>query len=319
MCPPITIGDSLDETVDQGRRYISSERVTYEFDASAVPIEWVSSPACLTIHARDAYDGHADDLDVSAYARRRIPGRMNPCTGPIGILDAAPGDVLQVTIDAIRVAPRGYVAATRGTGILGNCEVDPGIEPFDVEGNLVQFANRITLPVRPMVGTIGVAPASGSIATLSLGDHGGNLDFNEIAAGTTVHLPIRAPGALFGIGDVHVTMGDGEAHSGVNIAAEIDITISVNRRLDLSWPWFETATHVMTLGVAEDLSEAARQATAAMEQRLRCDLRVTPTHARMLAGAAVDLRLGQAGGYGVPVSVYARFPKSSIEQADSSL
>jgi amidase len=227
--------------------------------------------------------------------------------------------MLQVTIDAIRVAPRGYVAAIRGTGILGNCEVDPGIEPFDVEGGFVRFANRITLPVRPMVGTIGVAPAAGAIATLSLGDHGGNLDFNEIAVGTAVHLPIRVPGALFGIGDVHVTMGDGEAHSGVNIAADIDISISVNRGVGLSWPWFETATHVMTVGVAEDLSGAARQATAAMEQRLRCDLHVTPTQARMLAGAAVDLRLGQAGGYGVPVSVYARFPKSSIDQGDSSL
>ena len=105
---------------------------------------------------------------------------MNPCTGPIGIEDAAPGDTLRVTIDAIRLTPRGYVAALPGTGILGDQALDPGLEPFDVCGESVRFAGRVSLPARPMVGTIGVAPAVGSIITLSLGDHGGNLDFNEI-------------------------------------------------------------------------------------------------------------------------------------------
>ena len=294
------------------RQHISSRHTTYEFDADAAPVVWVPSHARLTVAARDAYDGHCDDLDVAAYARRRTPGRMNPCTGPIGIEDAAPGDTLQVTIDAIRLTPRGYVAALPGTGILGDQALDPGLEPFDVCGESVRFAGRVSLPARPMVGTIGVAPAAGSIITLSLGDHGGNLDFNEITTGATVHLPVRVPGALFGIGDVHATMGDGEAHSGVNITAEIDLTLDLVAGESLTQPWFETATHVMTVGVADELPEALRRATAAMEGRLARDLGVTPTQARMLVGAAVDLRLGQAGGYGVPVSVYARFPKSAL-------
>ena len=294
------------------RQHISSRHTTYEFDAGAAPVVWVPSQARLTVAARDAYDGHCDDLDVAAYARRRTPGRMNPCTGPIGIEDAAPGDTLRVTIDAIRLTPRGYVAALPGTGILGDQALDPGIEPFDVCGEGVRFAGRVSLPARPMVGTIGVAPVTGSIITLSLGDHGGNLDFNEITAGATVHLPVRVPGALFGIGDVHATMGDGEAHSGVNITAEIDLTLDVVAGESLTQPWFETATHVMTVGVADELPEALRRAADAMEGRLTRDLGVTPTQARMLVGAAVDLRLGQAGGYGVPVSAYARFPKSAL-------
>ena len=294
------------------RQRISARHATCEFDADASPVVWVPSHARLTVEARDAYDGHCDDLDVDAFARRRTPGRMNPCTGPIGVRDAAPGDTLRVAIEAIRLAPRGYVAALPGTGILGDQPVSPGIEPFDVHVDEVQFAGGVRLPVRPMVGTIGVAPAAGSIITLSLGDHGGNLDFNEITAGTTVYLPVRAPGALFGIGDVHATMGDAEAHSGVNITAEIDVTLDVLQGEPLARPWFETATHVMTVGVADDLTEALRQATAGMEERLARDLDVTPTQARMLSGAAVDLRLGQAGGYGVPVSAYARFPKSAL-------
>ena len=294
------------------RQRISVRHATCEFDADATPVAWVPSHARLTVEARDAYDGHCDDLDVAAFARRRTPGRMNPCTGPIGVRDAAPGDTLRVRIEAIRLAPRGYVAALPGTGILGDQPREPGIEPFDVHGDEVRFAGRVKLPARPMVGTIGVAPATGSIMTLSLGDHGGNLDFNEIAAGTTVYLPVRVPGALFGIGDVHATMGDAEAHSGVNITAEIDVTLDVLPGEALERPWFETPTHVMTVGVADDLTEALRQATSGMEARLIRDLDVTPTQARMLTGAAVDLRLGQAGGYGVPVSAYARFPKSAL-------
>ena len=105
----------------------------------------------------------------------------------------------------------------------------------------------------------------GSIITLSLGDHGGNHGLHEITAGTTVYLPVRAPWALFGIGDVHATMGDAEAHSGVTITAEIDVTLDVLHGESLERPWFETATHVMTVGVADDLTEALRQATAGME------------------------------------------------------
>jgi len=298
------------------RLRIQSHCVAYNFDSEAVPIIWVPAPSHLTVETRDAYDGTADDLNIQSYIERRVPGRMNPCTGPIGITDAEPGDTVQVTIDSIRVAPRGYVAAVPGIGILGDRAIVPSVEAFDVEGGDVYVAGGMRLPARPMVGTIGVAPASGAIATLSLGDHGGNLDFNEITTGTTVYLPVRVPGALFGVGDVHVTMGDGEAHSGVNIAAEIDLAVGVIPGENLDLPWFETDSHVMTVGVADDLGSAVRQAVDSMERRLILGHQVAPTMARILSGAVTDVRLGQAGGYGVPVSAYARFPKSALASAD---
>ncbi|MBM4437062.1 MAG: acetamidase/formamidase family protein [Actinobacteria bacterium] len=294
------------------RTVIDATRVFYAFDATAAPIAAVASGAPLTIHTRDAYDGKADALDVEGYRRARVPGQMNPCTGPIAVRGARPGDTLAVTIEAIRVAPRGYVAALPGTGLLADEPAPPGIEPFVVAGDAVRFASHVELPLRSMIGTIGVAPAEGSVATLSLGPHGGNLDVNAMRAGTTVYLPVRVPGAGFGVGDVHATMGDAEAHSGVNIAAEIDLTLRVVAGEPLAWPWLETATQVVTLGVAGDLVAALRQAQRAMEALLVARLSVSPTQARMLSGASVDLRLGQAGGYGVPVSAYAVFPRSAL-------
>lgn len=293
------------------RQRIPAHHVIYAFDPTTPAIAHVDPPAHLTVEARDAYDRGCNDLDINAYLARRVPGRMNPATGPIAIQGAQPGDTLHVHIQAVRLGPRGYVATTPGTGLLGDNPVPPSIQPFDVEDRTVTVAG-VPLPVRPMVGTLGVAPASGAIEALSLGIHGGNLDFNDITAGTTVHLPVWAPDALFAIGDVHATMGDGEAHSGVNIDAEIDLHLSLTPDQHLDWPWFENATHVMTVGVHDNLTQALRIAQHAMESRLIDQLDISPETARALSGAAMDLRLGQAGGYGVPVSAYATFPKSAL-------
>ena len=295
---------------------ISDSHTTCEFAADARPAVLVDSPARLTAMARDAYGGACDDLDVDAYLRARTPGRMNPCTGPIGVRGAQPGDTLAVTIQALPVASRGYVAAPPGLGLLSGDPVPPEVEAFDVQGERVRFAGRVDVPLRVMVGTIGVAPAEGSVETLNLGRHGGNLDFNHITAGTTVYLPVRVRDALFGVGDVHATMGDGEAHSGVNIAAEIDLDVRLISDQNLEWPWFETAREVMTLGVADGLEAALQLAARAMEDLLVRRLSLSATQARMLSGAAVDLRLGQVGGYGVPVSAYAVFPKSALPAGD---
>ncbi len=294
------------------RTRIEADSVTYLFDADAPPVRTVEAPARLTVAARDAYNGACDPLDVAEYLKQRSPGRMNPCTGPIGVCGAAPGDTLAATIDDIRVGSRGHVATPPGTGLLGDTPIDVSILPFDVAGDTVTMAGRVQMPLRPMVGTIGVAPASGAIETLSLGSHGGNLDINEIRVGTTVYLPVRRPEALFAIGDVHSTMGDGEIHSGVNTAAEIDLSLRVFPGEDLEWPWLETSTHVMTVGVGSDLAAAARMASEAMERLLVERGGVARAEARALLGAAVDLRLGQAGGYGVPVSCFAMGPKTLI-------
>lgn len=69
----------------------------------------------------------------------------------------------------------------------------------------------VRLPLAPMLGCFGVAPAAGqAISTATFGPHGGNMDYRFFRSGASIHFPVHAPGALFYLGDGHALQGDGE-------------------------------------------------------------------------------------------------------------
>ena len=295
------------------RRHISSDNLRYAFTAGATPVATVQSDVLLTVETLDAYGGLFDHgLNIDDYLGQGENTPLNPVTGPIAVEGAEPGDALAIEIQAIRLQSTGYVAVTPGTGLLGDTPVEPAASAFQVRAQSLWMDGAIELPLRPMIGTIGLAPSEGEVPSLDLGYHGGNLDFAEMATGTTLYLPVRVSGGLLALGDVHASMGFGEAHSGVNTAAEVDLRIELLKGMDWRRPWFETAAEIMTVGVAVELVDALKDAAAAMERELIRRLGITPTRARMLTGSTVDLRLGQGGGYGVNVSAYAAFPKASL-------
>jgi amidase len=294
---------------------LASSSVIYTFSPAHPPAVEVSSGTVLRVQTRDAYDlWFEQSQDMDRYMRERAALATNPATGPIAVRGAEPGDGLSVTIERIDLGPRGYVAAVPGIGVLGDSGLVPQVGCFDVRPDGLFLNGRLRLPLRPMLGVIGVAPEVGEIPCSALGYHGGNLDFRETAVGTTVHLPVRAAGGLLALGDAHANMGACETYSGVNIVAAI--TIRVERVVAAGWerPWFETANEVMVLGVEDTLEAAIHEATRGMAGLLRMRLDVSHTEAVMLTGAACDIRLGQAGGYGVKVSAYAACPKSLLEQ-----
>jgi acetamidase/formamidase len=95
--------------------------------------------------------------------------------------------------------------------------------------------------------------------------HAGNIDNKEFVAGTTLFIPVHAPGALFQVGDGHAGQGNGE----VDITAlETSLTgvfqFVVRKDLHLRWRRGETPTHYITMGMHEDLREAARLAVEQM-------------------------------------------------------
>lgn len=145
---------------------------------------------------------------------------------------------------------------------------------------------------------------------MELGYHGGNLDMNDITVGTTLHLPVWVDGANLALGDAHATMGFGEVHSGVNIDAVVTLRLKLIPKAGWSRPWFETEDEMMTIGVADRIEEAIREATLMMVQMLQGRLALSYTEAIILAGAVVDLRLGQASRFGTRVSAYATVRKS---------
>ena len=293
---------------------LASDRVIYSFSPEHPPAIIVESGDRIVIETRDAYDRQFQgNLDINSYLRERNSRPSNPATGPIFVRGVAPGDGLDVTIEKIELGGTGYVAAVPGIGVLGDTRIDPSVSEFEVRNDGLWYDGRLRVPLRPMVGVIGVAPAAGDIPCLQLGYHGGNLDFNDITEGTTVHLPALVAGGMLAIGDVHASMGFGEVHSGVNIDATV--TIRVRRRPEPGWdrPWFETADRVMTIGVEDRLEDAIRQATQSMVALLQQRLGVSYVEAITLAGASADIHLGQASKFGVKVSAYAAFPRSVME------
>jgi len=293
--------------------HVGAECVVYSFSAAHRPAAEIESVATIVLDTREAYDHRLrTDADLQGAAPEAAGNLRNPVTGPIFVRGAYPGDGLDVAIDSIELGSSGLVAITPGIGVLGDAGIVPHLGVFDVRPDGLWYQGRLRFPLRPNVGTIGVAPPTGSISTLELGSHGGNLDCNEITHGTTLHLPVHVPGALLAAGDVHARMGFGEVCPGVNVDATVALTVTRVPGAGWQRPWFETPSEVMTLGVARRLEDAIREATVAMADLLRRRLGISLTQAAVLTGAGCDIRLGQASKFGVNVSAYAAFPKESL-------
>jgi amidase len=146
--------------------------------------------------------------------------RINPATGPVYIKDAEPGDVLKVTINRIELDEKGTVVSGEELGLLGGILKDVYTKIVPIRGGKAVFDGRTEIPVRPMIGVIGVAPAEGEINTGTPGRHGGNMDNTMVGEGASLYFNVEVPGALFACGDAHAVMGDGEiGESGLEIPA----------------------------------------------------------------------------------------------------
>ncbi|OGS67863.1 MAG: hypothetical protein A2Y96_02455, partial [Firmicutes bacterium RBG_13_65_8] len=201
--------------------------------------------------------------------------RVNPATGPIFVRGAAPGDTLAVDILGLRPGPQGLTVTTPGMGFLGDRVRVSRTRLVRIEANVATWGS-LRLPVKPMLGVIGVAPREGAISTVVPGSHGGNLDCALVTTGTTVYLPIHHPGALFGIGDMHAVMGDGEVSgTGVETGGHVTLRLRVRRDFPVRWPWLETPGAWAVIVSGEQLREISRIAAEEMisflMERMACD------------------------------------------------
>jgi len=87
----------------------------------------------------------------------------------------------------------------------------------------------------------------------------------------------------------------------------------VRKNMKLRWPRAETPTHVITMGLHQNLDEAARRATKEMIDYLIAERGLSRDDAYMLTSAAVDLHVTQVVD-GVK-GVHAMLPKAIFETA----
>ena len=257
--------------------HVSSDRFVCELSAEAEPILEVPPGSALNVYCRSALDYAVGPGPVRAAS-------ANPSTGPIAVTSAQPGQALRLDIFDIVPEPIGYVAA----GPEG------GHRKVEISSGEAVFAESIRIPIAPMIGVLGVAPAEGSWQTMDCGPFGGNLDTNDVAVGATVLLPVFQPGGLFVLGDVHAVMGDGEiGGQGLEVAAQVTVRVDIEPEPVSSGIYLFRNEQIMTIGTAESLDEACHRAARAMASIIAEATCLDEFSARKFLGLAGQLRVGQ--------------------------
>jgi acetamidase/formamidase len=170
--------------------------------------------------------------------------------------------------------------------------------------------NGYRVPMRPHLGTAGVAPdVKGRVSTIPPGTHGGNIDNWRIGAGAIMYYPVAVDGALFSVGDPHVSQGDGEI-SGTAIEASLDVLMQISIRRDFHFPspLLETPGEWIVHGFNEDLNVAMRGASLDMLRFLTDHQHTSRDDAYSLMSVAADFTVTQVvdGKQGIHV----RIPRS---------
>jgi len=255
----------------------------------------------------------------------------NPLVGPIHVEDAGPLDTLVVEIRRIRLnRPTAWSAFNPGFGFFTGetpgrrMALTPDIQSrrFEWKLDLKRKAGalalkrsrvkRLTIPLDPFIGSIGVAPRYGRVETaLTPGEYGGNMDCVETRQGTTLYLPVFVRGALLGFGDVHAAQGDGEICGvALETTAEVTLRLGLIKGRALDWPRLEDRAWLMTAGSARPLMDAFRLAHYEMVKWLVDEYGFEQSEAVQALSQVGRARVGNVCDPNY--TVLAKFPKKHL-------
>jgi len=173
---------------------------------------------------------------------------------------------------------------------------------------------EITIELEPMLGRVAVAPANGEAYTgLWPGNFGGNMDAQEVRAGTTVYLPIFNDGAYFYFGDGHARQGEGEVNgTGLETSMDVVLRIDVIKGETIDWPRFEDEEFIMVAGSARPLIDAFRLAHVELIEWLETEYGFGRWDAYHLVG---QLSESSVANIVDPIyTVVAKFPKRYLPE-----
>jgi acetamidase/formamidase len=151
-------------------------------------------------------------------------------------------------------------------------------------------------------------PAAGRISSNPPWIHAGNLDNRSLVAGTTLFIPVHAPGALFEVGDGHAAQGDGEVdQTGIETSLRGRLQLTVRKGMALKWPRAETPAEYISMGTDEDLTKATKIAIQEMIDFLVADKELDAMTAYQLTSIAGDVHITQL--VDGKVGVHVKMPK----------
>lgn len=256
------------------------EQYVYTFGGAA-PVMRVRPGTVLRLWSEDAFNNALTSVDD--VPSRRLDNRfLNPQTGPFYVEGAQPGDTLAIHIVDLSPARSwgasaaipffGGLTGTDRTALLHEA-LPEAVWIYDVDSTAgtVGFQARygdfeVALPLAPMLGTVGVAPAGGEVrSSLVPEQFGGNMDTPEMRVGTTAYLGVNVDGALFSIGDGHYRQGEGEAcGTAVEGAMNSVILVELIKGGAPSWPRLETDDYWMVVGSSRPMEDSWRIAQTEM-------------------------------------------------------
>ena len=296
------------------------------YDAHATPVLRVASGDTVEIHTLITSTPNRLEVagvpaaqveqslrDITTQVTSHGPGG-HILTGPIYVEGAEPGDVLEVRILAAKLAiPYAYNGFGPRSGFLPGEFSAPRTRIIQLDSirMVAHFSDSITIPLRPFFGSLGVAPpdSMGRISSAPPGMHAGNLDNKELVAGTTLFIPVHAPGALFEAGDGHAGQGNGEVDiTALETSLVGTFQLIVRKDMHLTWPRAETPTHIISMGIDSSLSNAAKIALHEMMDYLVTERHMTREDAYQLCSVAVDFDITQL--VDGPVGVHGMLPRS---------
>ena len=234
---------------------VTRDQVVWGFGPELEPVLEVDPGAIVRFETNDCFTGQIqseDDLVTEIDFER-----VNSATGPVAVRGAEPGDSLVVELLEVNPGPVGFATLIPGFGQLIDQVQSPLTRLFRVEGETIHMNERVSFPLRPMVGVVGVATDGDLVLNGWAGRHGGNLDNHLHGPGARIYFPVRQPGGLFAVGDMHASMGDGEiCFTGVEIAGEVVVRFDVLKGKQATWPVTELEDRWLAHATALELPEA---------------------------------------------------------------
>lgn len=262
-------------------RRLTRDKFVTELNKDNPPAYEIDDGETVVIETPDCHGGFVGRDGVM---RPGAPS-PNPSTGPIAVEGSRPGEAIAVTIHDVKAGDWGFI---------GGGEKGAEFAIIDISDGVATYPWGLKLPLRPVVGVIGVAPPGDPVPTTTPSEWGGNLDTTDMCAGATVYLPVAAPGGMLAVGDVHALQGDGEC-CGTGIECEAEVTLTVRRIRDPLWPsvYLVRGDELMLFAHGDTVDAAAWGAVQGMSKLISKMTDLSEADARRLLSTAGDVRISQ--------------------------
>jgi amidase len=284
----------------------------FAFDWRDEPLLRVARGESFEVETDDASSGYfKTPEDLAIPARRpgfdRFPPHANPIAGPIWVEGVERGDTLVIQVEDIVVGDMSWIAIGPRRGPLGESTRWPelsgsyttkilrhssGPSGTTRDGTL-HFNDKLSWPITPFIGTLGVAPDREVTTSLDgQGEWGGNLDIRDVSPGNRILLPVFHPGGLFYLGDVHASQGDTEfTGTAAETTATVRLKLDVIKGKRIPWMRIEKPDLLVAIHAYRPLEVAVEMATIYLMEWMIGDYGLSPTDAYCLVSTCPDFQI----------------------------